>query len=264
MKANRNVGSIARAARVLEVLASAPAGCGLSELIERTAFTKTTAHRVLASLREVRYVSQDPETRVYSFGIELAALAHYADQTNLGSLAERGMNRLADLTGDTIFLSVPEGAASVCVARKVGSFPIRTLTLDRGDRRPLGIGAGSLALYCAMPAGRRAAIGRVNANWLLEYRSSPAALEALEAETEDRGYALNSGGVVPGMSAVGLPIITASGRLVAAIAIGAINDRMTQERIETVLIPALRNEANRLSADIPQIASKSMETVPSK
>ncbi len=258
MKANRNVGSIARAARVLEVLASAPAGCGLSELIERTAFTKTTTHRVLASLREVRYVSQDPETRVYSFGIELAALAHYVNQTNLGSLAERGMNRLADLTGDTIFLSVPEGAASVCVARKVGSFPIRTLTLDRGDRRPLGIGAGSLALYCAMPAGRRAAIGRVNANWLLEYRSSPAALEALEAETEDRGYALNSGGVVPGMSAVGLPIITASGRLVAAIAIGAINDRMTQERIETVLIPALRNEANRLSDRLSTLESKNL------
>jgi DNA-binding IclR family transcriptional regulator len=60
------------------------------------------------------------------------------------------------------------------------------------------------------------------------------------------------------MSAVGLPIITASGRLVAAIAIGAINDRMTQERIETVLIPALRNEANRLSDRLSTLESKNL------
>jgi DNA-binding IclR family transcriptional regulator len=52
--------------------------------------------------------------------------------------------------------------------------------------------------------------------------------------------------------------MTASGRLVAAIAIGAINDRMTQERIETVLIPALRDEANRLSIRLITLESENL------
>jgi DNA-binding IclR family transcriptional regulator len=49
------------------------------------------------------------------------------------------------------------------------------------------------------------------------------------------------------MSAVGLPILTESGRLVAAIGIGAINDRMKLDRIESELLPVLREEADLLA-----------------
>lgn len=252
------VGSIARAASILEALAETPAGCALSDLIEKTGFTKTTTHRVLASLQNMQYVSQDPETRIYRLGHKLAALARTANHMDLASSAERSMKRLASLTEDTIFLSVPEGSASVCIAREVGTFPIRTLTLDCGDRRPLGIGAGALALYCALPNTRREVIGRTNVNWLSEYGFTPESLEALHDETQQCGYAKNNSGVVQGMSAIGLPVITQSGRLVAGIAIGAINDRMTQKRVETTLIPALRDEVARLSDRFSAMESENL------
>ena len=253
------VGSIARAARVLEALADAPSGCALSDLIERTEFSKTTTHRVLASLQEVSYVSHDPESRVYRLGRELAGLARKANHMDLASLAERGMRQLAGLSEDTVFLSVPEGAVAVCIAREVGSFPIRTLTLDRGDRRPMGIGAGALALYCALPVARRMAIGRANGNWLAEYGTSLETLEGLQVETATRGFALNDGGVISGMSAIGLPVVTESGNVVAAVAIGAISDRMTAERIETVLLPALRDEVGRLAERFSALESENLE-----
>jgi DNA-binding IclR family transcriptional regulator len=49
------------------------------------------------------------------------------------------------------------------------------------------------------------------------------------------------------MSAAGLPVVTRTGHLVAALAVGAINERMTEERLTQVVLPALKEEAARLT-----------------
>ena len=41
--------------------------------------------------------------------------------------------------------------SSICSARALGDYPIKALTLDVGIRRPLGVGAGGLAILCALP-----------------------------------------------------------------------------------------------------------------
>lgn len=240
-------GSIARAARVLDVLSLAPDGADLTEIVAQSKFSKTTTFRVLASLREVNYVFQDPSTRIYRLGSKLAEMARNAEQVNVSAIAERGMARLAEMSEDTVFLSVPEGASSICVNRKVGAFPIRTLTLDKGDRRPLGVGAGSLALFCSLSEAQRATVCRVNKNWLAEYGATEESLASEYEFFQVNGYARNRGGVVRGMSAIGVPVITASGRLVAALAIGAIDERMKQERIDELILPGLKREARRLA-----------------
>ena len=38
------------------------------------------------------------------------------------------------------------GADAVCIDRRLGSYPVKTLTVEVGTKRPLGIGAGSLAI----------------------------------------------------------------------------------------------------------------------
>lgn len=240
-------GSIARAARVLDSLARRPDGASLAEVVADTAFTRSTAHRVLSALAGVDYAFQDPETRAWRLSARLAALSRLAGFVDVAASARRGMKRLAEATGDTVFLSVREGAAAVCIAREVGAYPIRTLTLDRGDRRPLGVGAGSLALYAALPARTRAAVNRINAAWLAEYGFDARRLEAEVAACAARGYALNAGGIVPAMSAVAVPVITRAGRVGAALAIGAINERMGEARIQAEILPALRREAAHLA-----------------
>ena len=241
-------GSIARAARVLDVLAAMPQGASLSVIANSVKFTKTTTHRVLALLQDVGYVFQDPQTRSYHLGGKLVEMSNTAQRVDIAAYADKGLARLAELSKDTIFLSVPEGALAICIDRKTGAFPIRTLTLNKGDRRPLGVGAGSLALYCAMSDERREAICRVNQNWMKEYGTFSQ--EFLEAEREaflTRGYALNNSHVVQGTRALALPVITKQGRLVASVAIGAINERMKPERIEKELLPALKQEVELLS-----------------
>jgi DNA-binding IclR family transcriptional regulator len=236
VNAETPVGSIARAQSVLAALARMPLGASLTEIMARTGFTKTTTHRVLSSLMEVNYVYQDPDTRKYHLGHALASLARVANRSDLAALARRSMRRLAEASNDTIFMSAPEGAVSICVCRELGAFPIRTLTLDAGDRVPLGVGATGQALYAVTPRPKRVAAARANVAWI----------------------SLNPSIPVPGMSAIGLPIQTRSKRLVAAIGIGAINDRMSRGRVETELLPVLRREVALLSDKFSELERENL------
>lgn len=258
MNTETPVGSIARAQSVLAALVRTPLGASFTEIMARTEFTKATTHRVLTSLMDVHYVFQDPESRKYHLGHALASLARVANRSDLAALARRSMRRLAEASEDTIFLSAPEGAVSICVCRELGAFPIRTLTLDAGDRVPLGVGASGQALYAATSTTKRKAAARANHAWMAEFNYTPAMAEDLAQDFTQRGYALNPSIVVPGMSAISLPVLTASGRLVAAIGIGAINERMSETRIESKLLPLLIEEVLVLSDKFSELEGEDL------
>jgi DNA-binding IclR family transcriptional regulator len=138
---------------------------------------------------------------------------------------------------------VREGGAAVCVAREVGAFPIRTLSLDVGHLRPLGVGSGSLALLAFLPDEEIAALIEKNAAWLARYPGySRKELLARVAETRRRGYSSVAGDIVPGMHAIGVPIIGSDGRPVAALGLAAIGERVSGARV-TKLARMLAREA---------------------
>ena len=235
-----HIGSVAKAAVVLDALSRHPEGATLAQLVAQTELNKTTVFRVLAALQDVRYVWQDVIDRRYRMGEALSALARKAGIADLTALAHHPLSRLAQMTADTVFLSVPEGATSVCVARVLGSFPIRTLSLSVGDRHPLGVGAGALALHCALSEERAERLVAANANWLAEFGIDAARLRAKRAEYARLGFAHNDSMIIKEMAGIGLPVLGPSGQAVAAVSIGAVNARMEPDRIASVLVPALR------------------------
>jgi DNA-binding IclR family transcriptional regulator len=240
------VGSIARAHEVLSALTGSPFGRSLAEVIALTDFSKTTAHRTLQSLIDVNYVFQDPTNRRYFLGSALGRLARCGNQTDIATLAGRAMTRLAERTGDTIFLGVREGAEVVCVRVELGEYPIRTLSQTLGDRLPIGVGSTGQALFAASSPTERSAILRANANWVRDYNYTPDMVEDLVRDFDTRGYALNQGIAVPQMIGVGLPVVAGNGRAIAAIGVGAIDTRMTPDRIEDCVVPAMKEEIGRL------------------
>src|SRR5262245_45477803 len=141
------VRTLDRAVRLLRALAAHPEGAMLSAVARETAIGKGTVHRLLNALIDAGLVFQDHETKLYRLGVGLALLGHAAHQQDFAALAKPFLLRLAEQTQDTIYASVREGAAAVCVAREIGAFPIRTLSLEVGHLRPLGVGSGSLALF---------------------------------------------------------------------------------------------------------------------
>ena len=223
---------------LLEAVVDRPlGGATLNELAAATRLSRPTAHRLLLSLRKLGFVEYDAETRRFFPGLKayrmgLASAARF----DIVELADRGMSRLADETGDTVFLSLRHGDSALCAARKIGAFPIRTLTLNVGDFRPLGVGAGSLALLAALPEDEvRHVIARNRAKLAAYPGIDAARLKEMAAKTRRQGFAVNDGLILEEMAAIAVPVRDGSGKTIAAISVAAIRSRMAPPRRGTVV-----------------------------
>ncbi len=245
------VKTVDRVATILRLLSQAgEGGHRLSDIAERAGLGKTTAHRLLGALVQVGLANQDLKSKRYTLGSAAAALGRAASLHQVDILIRPVLRRLARETEDTVFASVREGLAAVCIGREAGSFPIRTLTLDEGDRRPLGVGAGSLALLAFLPDGEIDTIIDRNRRWLQDYSSfTPEVLRSLVARTRETGFALNEGRIVPAMQAIGVPVLAQDGRPAAALSLAAIRDRMGPDRLPD-LVKRLREEADALAESL--------------
>jgi DNA-binding IclR family transcriptional regulator len=237
--------SLDRAIGLLEeVVEHAAAGASLAALAGATRLSKPTAHRLLAALRTKGLVDYDAARRLFLPGAKLFRMSLAAAvRFDAVELALPAMQRLADATGDTVYLSIRAGDEAICVARRIGAFPIKTLTLNVGDSRPLGLGAGSLALLAFLPDAEIEGIVARNRSKLAAHRNfDPVSLRSLIARTRRNGHALNDGLMLPEMAALGVPIRRADGQVAAALSVAALRSRLQDGRRDTTL-KLLRREA---------------------
>ncbi|MDI4666983.1 IclR family transcriptional regulator [Xanthobacter autotrophicus] len=243
--------SIERAVALLIMVGrAAPEGARLSDLVRASGLPKPTARRVLLALVRTGLLDQDEVTRRYHIGPEAYVLGTLAGtRFGIHALALDGLARIARASGDCAFLSVPRGAFSVCLHREEGTWPIRTHVLQAGDRHPLGIGAGGLALLAALPDEEVERMLAANAEALESAYPgySVRLLREHVADARARGYALNPGLYVAGSWGIGVPVLGPDGRPAGALSIAAIESRLSPER-QLQLVPLLRREAEALEA----------------
>lgn len=160
--------------------------------------------------------------------VGLAAEPSYS----LQRLATASLRALALETGDWVFFSVVQGLEVICLSRETGHGPIPSDALRLGDRHPLGVGAGGLAILAALPDDEVDNALQVNGRHIDEnYPKSPVAvIRHMVAETRERGYAVIPGIVVPGYWALGVPLLQRDGRPVGAIVLVASESRLHPTR----------------------------------
>jgi DNA-binding IclR family transcriptional regulator len=250
--------SIDRAATLLLLVGRAgPSGARLSELVEQCDLSKPTVRRMLLALVRAGLLDQDPETRRYYIGPEIYVLGMLAStRFGIHPISLRSLVRLSQETGDTAFLSVPRGVYSICVHREEGPYPIRVHALHAGDRHPLGVGAGSLALLSALPDHEVEEVLATNADVLAEKYPNhpPSVLRSLVQETRVNGYALNPGLLLPSSWGVGVPIRGADGRPIGALSIAAIESRLSEAR-QREIASLLKKEATWIEMRLSEVGT---------
>lgn len=250
--------SIDRAATLLLLVGRAgPFGARLSEIVEQCDLPKPTVRRMLLALVRAGLLDQDPETRRYYIGPEIYVLGTLASaRFGIHPISLRSLVRLSQETGDTAFLSVPRGVYSICVHREEGPYPIRVHALHAGDRHPLGVGAGSLALLSALPDHEVEEVLIANAEVLADKypHHPPSALRTLVQETRAKGYALNPGLLLPSSWAVGVPIRGADGRPIGALSIAAIESRLGEAR-QREIASLLKKEATWIEMRLSEVGA---------
>lgn len=237
MTSNAEAGSLRRGVLLLKLLATAGRrGLALTELATKAQLPHPSAHRILRQLMVERLAQHDARTRRYTLGplafeIGVASSSLY----DIRDLCEAAMNDLANATEDTVYLVVRSGFDAVCMHRREGAYPVRALVLEVGSRRPLGVGAGGLAILSAIePEEREDIIERVAPN-LLDFGDLTAeALRLACAQAAGAGAAVVQNRVSLGVTAVGMHFRNSVGQPTGALSVAALSHRMSTSRVEAV------------------------------
>ncbi len=234
----------------------------LSELAVQSDLSSSTAHRILQGLVAEGWAVQDRRTAQYSLGplayeIGLAA----RPPTHLHKVAGTALERLADESGDTAFLSVRSDLDAVCIDRREGTFPIRALILDIGSRRPLGVGAGALALLMSMADDEVDAVLAQMTSRLAAYRTTASVVRREVSRSRTLGFAFNDGQILAGHKGVALPLRDPYGQVAGALSIAAISDRVSPAR-RAELVHLMRREVQRVESELAGLARGPIETPP--
>jgi DNA-binding IclR family transcriptional regulator len=229
--------SLRRAISILKIISNGqPNGIKLTEIAARNELHVATCHRLLRALSEEGLVLFTDATKTYRLGPELRRLGWCADQqSGLERTFNPVLERVAERTGDTVFLSVRSGMNAVCLARKQGAYPVRALVLDIGSIRPLGVGAGSVALCASLSDSL---IDEILAHHETEYSRfnlQPSDVVELINRTRVQGYAVNDGRVIPEYTGVGVLVPTGVGDEKVSISVAAVNSRMSPDRQKEIV-----------------------------
>jgi len=250
--------SIERVVGMLRVIATrGRRGMRIADVVDVSGLPMSTCFRMLQRLELEGLVYRDPLTRKYHLGpllYELGLLAQPRYQ--LSELCNEALQVIADQTQDTVYLSERRGAESICTSRALGDYPIKALTLDVGIRRPMGVGAGGLAILSALPEGEADHIVEVSGAQYAKFGAfDPGFLRAALVESRARGYSFLDSAATPGTAAVGVAFPPKNP--IAAISVAAISSRLGPSRrveVARIIQKQVRGICALLQADGPPAA----------
>jgi IclR family acetate operon transcriptional repressor len=227
----------------------------LTELALRTGTPASTAHRLLVTLQQARYVAHDEATGLWSIGVEAFRTGSaFIRRTNVVDAAREVMRALVSQTGETANLGVPDGGEVVFVSQVETSHPIRAM-FGEGARSPMHASGIGKALLAAMP--RAEAERRLQRIGLAEFTpktlSSPRALFADLETTRARGWALDDEERNLGMRCVAAAIYNAHGEAVAGISISGPAARLQHDAVGE-FGPVVRRAAEAVTEKIGGVA----------
>lgn len=224
-------------------------GASLSELASTSGRPKASVHRMLQALIAMGYVERLEEGG-YRLGVQSQILGQLAQKSvdPLVTESESSLMRLAELSQDTVFLTLRTGSYSICARREEGFGEIFNNALSVGDRHPLGIGAGSLAILSELSPAEVDAQFEANAEILAERypKVSVPHLRDIIDQARIDGFVHNPGLFAKGSWAVAVPLRIRGSRPRAALSIASIADRVTGSRVER-LVALLRREAKAIA-----------------
>jgi DNA-binding IclR family transcriptional regulator len=211
--------SVDRAVSVMEFL-SRRGWSGVTEVARELDIHKSTAYRLLTTLRDRGLVEQDAATEKYrlGFGIVLLARSVSADLDIL-RCARPVCERLSERTKETVTIAVLEGDDAVVIHQSISR--ASALSVDwTGRHTPLHATAAGKIFLVYMPEDQRQRILEGALERYTEYTIvDPASLNDHIKKLRGAGYGHTVEELEAGLNAVGAPIRGADGAVVGAVSV---------------------------------------------
>ena len=251
------VQSLARAFALLECVAQAPNGLGLTELGRKVGLHSSTTFNLARTLVGLGYLAQSAEDKRYRIGRSLLCLAANAiDDVFLADRAKGVMESLSRASGETSTFAVWSGTNVIALARTNGSGAFQ-LTDRIGGVRPAHATATGRILLAALPSDRfedylaHADLQRFTPATITD----PDELRADVARVRKSGMALDAAHFHADVCCIAVPVLDFRGATIGAMGLSGPVERMTA-RARTRHAGRLMEAARALSAELGYGGSK--------
>ena len=254
------VKSLVRALTLLNRLASTDEGASLTEVARQVGLSPSTAHRLLTTLEQERYVYFDPERRLWSIGMQAFMAGNAFLRTrSLTGAARPHMRALMEESAETVNLAVEDQYEAVYLAQ-VESRQMMRAFASPGERVPLHCSSVGKAMLSAMPDAavaeilQRKGLPQVTVKTI----SNTVALHEDLLRVRDRGYAVDDEEHAVGLRCIASAIFDENAAPIAAISVSGPMVRISDERVPR-LGDAVRKKATAITALLGGVAPRRTE-----
>jgi len=234
---------VTKVGQVIDILVRAQKPLTFSELVERTGFVKSSAHRILSVMLTEGLIEHNQ--KVYRLGPRLVNWARAAwSRPDLQEVAAHEMQKFCEKTGFNIALSIMD-QDKVLYLRTIDPKPVR-YAAHAGERAPLHCtGVGKAYLAFLSDAQRTDLLPRLVLDRYTENtKITVAELERDLADIRRRGYGTCDREEFLHVVGIGAPILDENGNPVAGISVWIttdIADMVTLEKCAPDLLSMTKN-----------------------
>jgi DNA-binding IclR family transcriptional regulator len=220
-------------------------GARMTKLAKKVNLPTSTVHRILCVLVSEDLIEYDDNSKKYHLGYGLYALGEKARKFDIRKTFHTALKNVSERTEETAYLIIRSGNDAYCIDRIVGSYTVQVLTFEIGQRRPLGIGGGSLAILSSLPDEMCESIIKANTYLYPEFMGRTAdEIRKMVKKTRRDGFALSKKNIDADTIGIGVPIKNEQGKVLGAISVAGINSRMKPDRRHKI-VEIIRSEIER-------------------
>ena len=211
-----------------------PQGTSLAALADALQMSRSTTHRILKCLVEEGLVRHDQDRRCYVIGQLTYELALTVTSDTLGVARWRpAVDRVAQRTGATCCLMARSGIEATCLLKAEGSAAIRVIPVEVGQRRFLGVGAGSTALLAALdPETSDRIIQTIGLSLKHYHNLDEAIVRRIVDDARRTGFAISKSNMLQDAIGIGLAIPDPNAPPTLALSIAALAQQADDQLIE--------------------------------
>lgn len=226
-KPGDSVRAVDRALEILLAFTAADYELTVGQLLKRVDLSRPTLYRLLYTLEQRGFVVAEGDPQKFRLGPSVGQIAHaWTSSLDLGVLAAPLMQRLHELTRETVALFVLEGGDRLCIAELPSSLAL-SFKRGVGYRERISAGASGRAILANIGQGK-------------EDRQHYAAGHGLDIARplEDldmvrrRGYAVSKDELIQGAVAIAAPFFDRSGQVAGSLGVFGPGARLSAERVE--------------------------------
>jgi IclR family KDG regulon transcriptional repressor len=228
----REIQSLARGLKILELLGQSQEGMSISELAQILELDKSSASRLASTLANYGYAQKDPSTQRYHLGLQILKLSRsFLFHPPLHEVARPFLVQLMEQTGECSHLAVPVQGSALCIDQVESPATLR-VNVEIGQSLPLHCTAlGKVLLaFGGLPVPET--LKRYTPHTILDINALRQHLQIIRQQ----GYATDNEEYDLGVRCLAVPVYDFQRAVIAAIGISSPSLRMTPDNLPRLAI----------------------------